>query len=108
MPALTLQQQFGANASMASGTLSIRLSDLAAVGLTSTTPSPADLAAALILLWKSNQGSNAEQDPAIGVTVGDSYRSIIPRGGSSQIQHQYPVSIYVPDNTSNLDPDDVV
>ena len=108
MAALSLQQQFGANAAIASGTLSIKLADLAAVGLTNASPSPADIAAALVLLWKSNQRANADQDPDIGLVVGDPYKSILPRGGASQIQHQYPISIYKPDNTSNLDPDDVV
>lgn len=54
MAALTLQQQFGANASISGGILSITLADLTAVGLNEANPSPADIAAALVLHWKAN------------------------------------------------------
>lgn len=108
MAALTLQQQFGTNAAISSGVLSITLADLAAVGLNNSSPSPADIAGALVLLWKTNQGASADQDPTIGVVVSDPFPAFATRGSSSQIQYQYPVSLYVPNTTSAIDPDNIV
>lgn len=108
MPALTLQQQFGTNASIASGTLSIKLADLAAVGLNSNSPTPAKIASALVLLWKQNQGSDADQDISIGLVVGTPQINIAYRGTTQQIEYQHPVSIYTPNNLGGLDPDEVI
>lgn len=106
--ALTLTNLFGANASLSGGVLSITLSDFSGIGLDGTDPSASDIAAALILNWKANQGTDADQDPTIGVTVGDEFRSFLTRGEQAQIEYQFPVSLYVIDNSSALDPDDVV
>lgn len=111
MTALTLQQQFGANAAIANNILSIHLTDLTAVGLTGSLPSPAEIAAALILHWKANQGANAADDPTIGVVVNEGYgagKTFAIRGDQKQLEYQYEISIYTPDTTSSLDPDSVV
>jgi len=113
MAALTLTQQFGTNASISNGVLSITLADLAAVGLNGSSPSPADIAAALVLLWKANQGSSASDDPTVGVVVAESFvsKQFVSRGTTNpvaQIEYQYAVSIFTPDSTSALDPDSVV
>lgn len=109
MTALTLQQQFGTNATLSNGVLSIHISDLTSVGLNGSSPSPSDIAAALVLHWQANQGTNADQDNTIGVVVGTPFRTLLSRNNINQIQYQYPVSFYVPDTLgTTLDPDSVV
>lgn len=108
MPALTLQQQFGANATLSGGILSISLVDLTAIGLNNSSPSASEIAAALILLWKQNQGTEAANDATIGVVVGDATKSFGFADRANQIQHQFPVSLYVSDSSGTIDPDNVI
>lgn len=108
--ALTLQQHFGANAAINAGVLSITLANLSGVGLNGANPSPADIAAALVLFWKTNTPTDAANDKTIGVVVADSFspKSFVTRGDESQIEYQYILSAYTSDSTSALDPDNVV
>lgn len=108
MAALTLTQLFGASATLSAGTLTINTADFSAVGLSGASPEPADLAAALLLHWKANAPTDATNDPTVGVVVGDSFKAFTTRGTTQQIEYQYPVSLYVPDTTTSLDPDSVV
>lgn len=110
---LTVQQRFGANAAIATGVLSIRLSDLAAVGLDLTNPSADAIFGALVLLNRNNQPIDAATNATIGVVVipggGDPFKAFVTRGTARQIEYQYPVSLYSNDVTAvNLDPDNIV
>lgn len=110
MAALTLAQQFGANATISSGVLSIQLSDLTGVGLNGSSPSASDISAALIMLWERNQPTNADTDPTVGILVSKDFtpKQFTTRGDVSQIEYRYSVYAYTPDSTSTLDPDSVV
>lgn len=106
MAALTLAQVFGANASLSAGVLTVNLADLVATGLTDTSTSPSEILTAIVLNVKNNQSATAADDTEVGVVVGDPYRMI--SRSDTQLETQYPLSIYTPLNISALDPDDVV
>lgn len=108
MAARTLLDLFGANASITSGVLSVTLADFTDVGLDGASPDPTDIAAALVLKWKATQVDGSETDPTVGLVVQDEFKSFLLRGDQSHLEYQYPVSLYIPDTTSTLDPDDVV
>ncbi|NER26451.1 MAG: hypothetical protein F6J89_02190 [Symploca sp. SIO1C4] len=105
---LTLQQRFGANATLSNGTLQIKLSDLTTAGLDATAPNADQILASLILMSQQNQPTNVSEDPSVGVTITDSFKSFALRGEESQLEYQKTVSFYVADSTSAIDPDDLV
>lgn len=106
MAAITLSQAFGANAAINAGVLSITLSDLASTGLTPSSTSPAEIFTALILKLQSSQSSTSQDDATVGIYVGTPFNTI--SRNDTQLERQYPVSIYTPLNITALDPDDVV
>ena len=65
------------------------------------------IAAALLVLWKQNQPLT-DDDPTIGIMVGDPFKQFVTRGEIDQLGYIYQTSIYTADPTANLDPDDVV
>ena len=65
------------------------------------------IAAALLVLWKQNQPLT-DDDPTIGIMVGDPFKHFVTRGEIDQLGYIYQTSIYTADPTANLDPDDVV
>lgn len=65
------------------------------------------IAAALLVLWKQNQPLT-DDDPTIGIMVGDHFKQFVTRGEIDQLGYIYQTSIYTADPTANLDPDDVV
>ncbi|NEP01259.1 MAG: hypothetical protein F6K58_21890 [Symploca sp. SIO2E9] len=105
---LTLQNRFGANATLSNGTLQIKLSDLAVSGLDTSAPSADQILATLILLSQQNQPATATDDPTIGLVIADSFKTFATRGEQSQLEYQKTVSLYVSDTTSTVDPDDLV
>ncbi|NET09105.1 MAG: hypothetical protein F6K16_31255 [Symploca sp. SIO2B6] len=105
---LTLQQRFGENATLSNGKLQITITDLAAVGLDVTQPNADQILASLILINQQNQPATATEDPTVGVTIADSFKTFSTRGEQSQLEYQKTVSLYVPDTTSTVDPDDLV
>ena len=108
MPELTIQQRFGTNATLSAGVLTIQLSDLTSVGLDASSPTSSQILAALVLLSKGNEPINAADDPTIGATIADPFKSFVVRSGTDQIQHQYSINLYETDNSTNLDPDNII
>ncbi|MBD1917450.1 MULTISPECIES: hypothetical protein [Cyanophyceae] len=106
MPAATIQQFFGATATLANTVLTIDLDDFVGVGLTPTSTSAAEIFTAILLRIKANTPTTAIDDPLWGVIVGDPFLSIVR--DNSQLDTQFPVSVYKPFNGSALDPDEVV
>lgn len=106
MPAATLQQFFGASATLVGGNLTIDLDDFADVGLSNTSTSAAEIFTAILLKIKANTPTTAADDVLWGVIVGDPFLSIVR--DNAQLDTQFPVSVYKPFNSSTLDPDEVV
>ncbi|MGG6237229.1 hypothetical protein ACQ4N7_01210 [Nodosilinea sp. AN01ver1] len=107
MPAATLSQVFGANASISSGTLTVSLADFTDVGLTPTSTSPTEILTAILLKLKANTPTDAAtNDKDWGITIGDPFISVVR--DNEQLDTQYPVSIYRPFANPTLDPDDVI
>jgi len=107
MPAATLQQFFGANSTLSSGTLTVDLNDFADVGLTPTSTSPTEILTAILLKLKANTPTDAAlNDKEWGITIGDPFISVVR--DNEQLDTQYPVSIYRPFSSPTLDPDDVI
>ncbi|NEQ78562.1 MAG: hypothetical protein F6K23_39580 [Okeania sp. SIO2C9] len=105
---LTLQQRFGASATLSNGKLQITIADLAAVGLDVTQPNADQILASLILLNIENQPATASEDPTVGVIIADSFKTFASRGEQSQLEYQKTLSLYTADPTSAIDPDDLV
>ena len=115
--ALTLAQRFGTGAAISGGNLTISLNSLkdvdsggdidGGIGLGAASPSPDQIAAALLVLWKQNQ-PETNDDPTVGVFVEEGYKQFVTRGTDEQLAYVFPTGIYIPDPTANLDPDDVV
>lgn len=105
---MDITQRFGTNASVTGGVLSIELTDLATVGLDAASPSADQIFAALILLNLANQPVGAADDISVGVTVEAGFKSFLDRNGTTQLERQYTCSLYTPDTTGDIDPDDVV
>lgn len=106
MAALSLSDIFGTNATLNNGTVTFELSDLADSGLDADTTKPSSILAALILNLKANQSSDATDNAEVGIVIGDSFKMFAR--DDSQIEYQYPVSIYAPNDVPALDPDDVI
>lgn len=106
MAALTITQVFGASATLSAGTLTIDLADFTGTGLDPATTKASSILSALIINLKSIQSSTASEDTDVGVVVGDKYRMIARN--DTQLEEQYPVSIYRPIAITDLDPDEVV
>jgi len=106
MPAITLAQAFGSNASISGGVLSIPLADLASVGLSKASPSASEIFTALILRIRAAQGATTQEDIEVGIFVGDPFLTI--SRNDTQLERQFPVSVYTPLNIPVLDPDDVI
>jgi hypothetical protein len=102
--ALTLTQVFGPSATLTAGILSVDVTEL--YQLDSTTPSPTQILAALILGIKAIQPSSATEDVSLGIVVGDPFSTI--SRNDTQLERQFPVGIYTPISISALDPDNVV
>jgi hypothetical protein len=115
--ALTLAQRFGTGAAISGGNLTISLDSLkdsasggdieGGIGLGAASPSPDQIAAALLVLWKQNQPATND-DPTVGVYVEEGYKQFVTRDTEEQLAYVFPTGIYIPDPTANLDPDDVV
>lgn len=106
MAAITLQEAFGSNASLTSTSLTIQLSDLASAGLNKPNPSASEILTAIVLRVINSQPSNASEDTERGIVIGTPFMSI--SRNDSQLERQYPFSIYTPLNITALDPDEVV
>lgn len=106
MPAITLTEAFGANATLAAGTLTITIADLASNGLNGPTPTAPEILTAILLRLKGTQPSNALEDAERGIVIGDPFKTI--SRNETQLEYQYPYSVFVPINIPALDPDDVV
>lgn len=107
MPAPTVQQIFGPNATLSSGVLTISLSDFSSVGLTAATAQPGDIVAALILRIISVTPANAAtEDKAWPITIGEPFISVVR--DNEQLERSFPVSLYTPFNAAVFDPDDVI
>lgn len=65
------------------------------------------IAAALLVLWKQNQPAE-DTDETVGLYINDIYKQFYTRNAVEQLAFVYPVNVYIPDPTANLDPDDVV
>lgn len=107
--AQTLQELFGANAALASGTLSIKLSDYPT--LNSANPSASKICAAILLRLKDVTKAS-QDDPTAGVVASDfeQTKTFITRGNPGVAQEQHPITfnLYRPDTSTALDPDDVI
>ncbi len=106
MAAITLAQAFGANAAINAGVLSITIADFADVGLSNASPSASELLTAILLKVRASQDSTSQEDIERGVYIGDPYNTI--SRSDTQLERQYPFSVFTPLNISALDPDDVV
>jgi hypothetical protein len=110
MPALTLTQCFGANATLTNGTLTIQLSDFPA--LNSANPSASKIMAAIMLALKTTTATLRE-DSTVGIVSAIEYgneKSFVQRGDPavSQIQTALTFNLYTADSSTALDPDDVL
>lgn len=106
MPALTIPQVFGATAAVSGGVLSVSLADLAAVGLTNATPTASEIFTALLLRLVSQQTAASLDDVEVGVYIGDPFISVVRT--NTQLERQFPVSVFTPFSAATLDPDDVI
>lgn len=108
MPAPSIQELFGINATLSGTTLSITLTDFSPEGFDVTDPNAARVAAALIKKWKAFT-SNKDADPTVGLVVTDPFVTLATRGESVQRGFQYAATIYIPDSgAAEPDPDLVV
>jgi hypothetical protein len=107
---LTLQQAFGANATLANGVLTISLADYPA--LNTANPS-ASKALAAILLGIHDRTKTLTEDPTVGVAGDEGFgtnKTFVTRGDPpiAQIQNQVTFNLYRNDTETTLDPDDVI
>jgi hypothetical protein len=108
MPALTLSQLFGPNATLAGGTLTVKLSDFTGVSLNNPNPSPSEVAAAIVSFWKANKPSTSDTDPDIGLVCESTFKSFQQIGTTPLLIYAFTVSIRTEDTVgNNLDPDSV-
>jgi len=106
MPDLTIQQQYGASATLNGGILSITLSE---IGLDTLNPTTSQIDGAILLRRKSLLPADATNDPTIGTTIGDPFAGIATRGEVQQIEQQYSVSLYkTAGDLSISDPDQIL
>lgn len=106
MPALTLAQVFGANASVTSGVLEITLADFSSVGLTGVTPTASEIFTAIMLQIVASQTPTSQEDLDVGVFIGEPFISVVRN--NEQLDRSFPVSVFTPFSASTLDPDDVI
>ncbi|MEB3338967.1 MAG: hypothetical protein VKJ46_15965 [Leptolyngbyaceae bacterium] len=108
MPAPSIQELFGVNASLSGSTLAITLTDFLPEGFDVTDPTASRVVAAMVKRWK-NFTTGKEDDPTVGITVGAPFVSLATRGEQTQRSFQYSVSLYIPDvGAAEPDPDLVV
>lgn len=108
MPAPTIQDFFGANATLSGSTLSISLGDFTAQQFDATDPNAARIAAALIRKWRS-ASNGKDDDPTCGLLVASPFVTLQQRGTETQRGFQYSATFYVPDSgAAEPDPDMVV
>lgn len=108
MPALTISQLFGATATLAAGTLTIKTADLVPAGLNGATPTPTEVAAALVCLWKVNKPANADTDADIGLVCDQSFKGFQQKASVNLVAYSYTVTLFADDTQGmNLDPDSV-
>ncbi|PZV07825.1 MAG: hypothetical protein DCF32_06235 [Leptolyngbya sp.] len=107
MPSPTLQQFFGASATLVGGNLTLDLDDFADVGLSNTATAPGDILAAIILKIIANTPTDAATtDKLWSVTIGDPFISVVR--DNEQLERSFPVSFYTPFTASVFDPDAVI
>ena len=123
MPAPTISQIFGANATVMTATASvtasssdpvlcIKFSDLASTGLSEAASSSNAEAwlGALIKMASAFTASNADEVPRITVEAptADSFLSIVSRNGTQRLQLPYSVNVYETFSGSvSFDPDNL-
>lgn len=105
----TLQELFGANATITSGTLSIKLSDFSS--LDAANPSASKICAAFLLRLRDVTKAS-QNDATAGVVASDfeQAKTFVTRGTPAVAQEQHPLTfnLYRPDTSTALDPDDVI
>jgi len=107
MPAPTIQQFFGNNATLTGSTLTINLNDFTGVGLTPATAQPGDIMAALVLrIISVTPVDAATTDKQWPVTVGTPFISVVR--DNEQLERSFPVSFYTPFTNAVFDPDAVI
>lgn len=106
MAALTIPEVFGSSASVTAGVLSISLADFTAIGLTGATPTASEIFTAIMLRLVSQQTTGSIDDVLVGVYIGEPFISVVRT--NTQLERQFPVSVFTPFSSSTLDPDDVV
>jgi len=108
MPALTISQLFGATATLTGGTLTVKLADLAATGLNGASPTPTEVAAALVCHWKLNKPATADTDADIGLTCDQAFKSFLQIGTTPLVVHSFTVNLRSDDTTAGSpDPDTI-
>lgn len=106
MPKPTLQQIFGANATVQNDELTIALADFADVGWDDPfgVNDPEKWLTAIVL--KARQFSQGNSDQAPNIVVNEPYPGLLTRDEQLKREYSYSVQIYVPDlSASTPDPD---
>jgi hypothetical protein len=115
----TLQDLYGANATLNGTTLTINLSDFTATGFDPTNAAnrtPGKIGAAhLKYMREQNKGDVKTNDPTVGIAADEfsqGQKQFVVRGvepnAQAQVLTQIVLNIYTPDEAADFDPDKVV
>jgi hypothetical protein len=112
--AQTITQLLGTNATLASGVLTIQLSDLkdaagiAYLATPNTATSSQVVAAVLTYLVRVTTGKSLDETAGVAAADFQSEKSFVSRNGVAQISQPFTINCYRTDTLTNFDPDDVI
>lgn len=107
---MTLDSTLSPVLTIASGTLSIDLNAIKTeVGYDGDINTiTASKALTTLMLWLKSKTATLTDDPAIGLTIADGFKTFVIRGTENQISNSLTVNIYSVDTASTIDPDNTI